>query len=249
MDDRDTFIYGVQPVLEALRAKKKIERIYIARERGAQTEKIRIEAEKQHIKVTPLSKDELSKKAGLQNHQGVIASVVLGGGEAASIAKMLDLARSRNEPPLVLLLDQIQDPQNLGALIRSAYALGAHGVVIPQDRAASVTPAVIRASAGAALHVQVARVVNLKHALRELQEAGVWSAAAVLDGDPAFEARLDGPLAIVIGSEGKGVRPTLADDCDLRVSIPLPGGLDSLNASVAGAILLYEALRQRSRTP
>jgi 23S rRNA (guanosine2251-2'-O)-methyltransferase len=167
-------------------------------------------------------------------------------GREASVSDVLEVARSRGEEPLVVLLDQIQDPQNLGALIRSTYALGGHGVVIPRDRAAQITPAVVRASAGAALHLLVARVTNLKHALSELKDAGVWSAAAVLDGEPAEKARLDGPLALVIGSEGKGVRPTVAEHCDLKVTIPL-ARFDSLNASVAGGILLYEALRQRRR--
>jgi 23S rRNA (guanosine2251-2'-O)-methyltransferase len=246
----DAIIYGVQPVLEALRAKKRIERIYIARERGAKTDRLRAEAEKQRIKVIAVPRDELTKRAGHTNHQGVVAALAEGTeDEDASVSDILEVAKAKGEEPLVLLLDQIQDPQNLGALIRSAYALGAHGLVVPKDRAAQVTAAVVRASSGAALHMKVAQVVNLKHALTELREAGVWSAAAVMDGDPAYASRLDGPLAIVIGSEGKGVRPTLAADCDLRVSIPLPGGFDSLNAAVAGAILLYEAVRQRARTP
>jgi 23S rRNA (guanosine2251-2'-O)-methyltransferase len=145
----------------------------------------------------------------------------------------------------VVLLDGIQDPQNLGAILRSVYALGAHGVVLPTQRAARVTAAVVRASAGAALVVPIAYVSNLKIALDRLVERGVWSAAAVMGGEPLHQAKLAGPLAIVIGGEGSGVRPSLAEKCDLRVGIPLSHGFDSLNASVAAGILLWEALRQR----
>jgi len=133
----------------------------------------------------------------------------------------------------------------LGALVRSAHALGAHGVVIPEQRAAPVTAVTVKASAGATIHLPIARVVNVKHALNELREAGVWSAAAVLGGDPLEKSRLDGPLAIVIGSEDKGVKPSVVEACDMRVAIPLAHDFDSLNASVAGGILLYEATRQR----
>jgi 23S rRNA (guanosine2251-2'-O)-methyltransferase len=242
-----SLVYGLQPVLEALRSGRKISRIQIARDAGGASAKLRDEAARRRVSIQGASKDEITRLCGHGKHQGVVAVLEDDEGrEESSVEEMIALAKSQREEPLILLLDQIQDPQNLGALIRSAHALGAHGVVIPKDRAAQITPAVVRASAGAALHLGVARVTNLKHALTELKEAGVWTAAAVLDGDPADQSRLDGPLAVVIGSEGKGVRPSVAEHCDLRVTIPL-ARFDSLNASVAGGILLYEALRQRRR--
>lgn len=243
-EEKTAILYGLQPVMEALRAEARISRIYLARALGGATDRLRREAEARRVPVVAVDRAALTKRAGHEEHQGVLAEVEVVARDAA-VDEMLTRAANAGEEPLVLLLDQIQDPQNLGALIRSAHALGAHGVILPRDRAASVTPAVVRASAGAALHLPVARVTNLKHAIAELRDAGVWSCAAVLDGEPADGARLDGALAVVIGSEGKGVRPTVAAECDLRVTIPLPGGFDSLNASVAGGILLYEALRQR----
>lgn len=248
MTEKRAPLFGVQPVLEALRSDRRIAQIYLARGEGGATARVREEAERRKIAIRVATKEALTARAGHDRHQGVLAELAIDSELAppdSTVADILEDAKARGEEPLLLLLDQIQDPQNLGALIRSAYALGAHGVVIPRDRAASVTPAVVRVSAGAALHMRVARVTNLKHALTELAEAGVWSAAGVLGGQPVHEARLDGPLALVIGSEGKGVRPTLAAACDLQVAIPLSGRLDSLNASVAGGILLYEALRQR----
>lgn len=254
-------IYGMMPVLEALRGKRHVRQILLARSAGGATHRLVEEAARAGVPITPATKEELTRRLGHAGHQGVLALLERSApqtrdapaaapreGEvapAAEVADMLELARSRGEPPLILVLDHIVDPQNLGALIRSAHALGAHGVVIPKDRAAPVTAAVVRASAGAALHVPIARVVNVKHALAELAEAGVWSAAAVLDGAPLYATRLDGPLALVIGSEGKGVSPSVAGRCDHRVSIPLSAGFDSLNASVAGGIFLYEVLRQR----
>lgn len=288
-------IYGVQPVLEALRSKRKVSRVLLARAEGGMTQKLRDEAASHRVPVADATKEELTRLVGHPGHQGVFAELAanveapgargdegedrsagsklraqerpkevrVGGrrspkqepepiGEIADLGEaevdqMLAAAGEKGEPPLILLLDHIQDPHNLGALIRSAHALGAHGVVIPKDRAAPITAAVVRASAGAALHVPISRVTNLKRALDELRDAGVWSAAAVLKGEPSWSARLDGPLALVVGSEGKGVSPTLAEYCDLKVTIPLPGGFDSLNASVAGGVLLYEVLRQRRK--
>lgn len=243
MNDGRT-IYGVQPVLEALRSGK-TDRVYIARDGGPQTRRIVDAAQQAGVKVVQSSRQELDQRAGADNHQGVVADLDRSEVEFVEVETILDRADAANEPALILMLDGIQDPQNLGAILRSAYALGAHGVVIPKNRAATVTPAVIRASAGAALHVPVARVTNLKHAMDRLEGSGVWTAAAVMDGEPAHRSRLDGPLALVIGSEGNGVRPSLAQRCDLRISVPLASGFDSLNASVAAGILLYEVVRQR----
>lgn len=243
-------IYGANPVREALRAKKGVKTIYVARAEGGATKKIREEAARARVKVVETSKDELTKKVGHDGHQGVVALMEESehaADQEASIQTMLAAAEEAGEPPLIVLVDHVTDPHNLGAILRSAWALGAHGAVIPKDRAAQVTPAVVRASAGAALHLPLQRVTNLKHALDELKEANVWSAAAVLDGEPADRTRLDGPLALVVGAEDKGVAPTVAARCDHRIRIPLARSFDSLNASVAAGILLYEIVRQRQK--
>ncbi len=242
-------IYGANVVREALKAKRPIRSIHVARNEGAATKKLREEASRARVRVVETSKDELTKKVGHPDHQGVIAMVdedeTNGRGEA-TIASMLAAAEEAKQAPLVVLVDHVTDPHNLGAIMRSAWALGAHGVVIPKDRAAQLTPVVVRVSAGAALHIPILSVTNLKHALDELKEANVWSAAAVLDGEPAGSLRLDGALALVVGAEDKGVSPSVASRCDFRVRIPLARAFDSLNASVAAGVLLYEIQRQRS---
>ena len=239
-------VYGVQSVLEALKQGARVDAVYIARAAGGQTERIRAMAKQSGVKVVMLAKDELTKRTGSDRHQGVLALLDTNEVDTVSVAEILSRAASSGRPPLVLLLDGIQDPQNLGACLRTAHALGAHGLVIPKDRAAQVTDTVMRVSAGAALHVPIARVTNLKHALDALVEGGCFTAAAVMDGDPAPSVRLDGAMALVIGGEAKGVRQTLASRCDIRVRIPMIAGFDSLNASVAAGILLYEIQRQRS---
>jgi 23S rRNA (guanosine2251-2'-O)-methyltransferase len=165
--------------------------------------------------------------------------------------ELVALAAAAGEPPLLLVLDGVQDPQNLGALVRSAHVLGAHGVVVPKDRAAHVTPSVVKASAGATEHVAIALVTNLARALEELKAAGVWTVGAVVEpggdeGAAPWEVDLAAPTALVLGAEGAGVRPLVARGCDLRVRIPMAGRVASLNVAAAGAILLYEAARQRS---
>jgi len=238
-------IYGVQPIREAIRAQKRIAVLYLSRAAGGATRQLLADARSAGIRVIESSREDLDGRAPEGRHQGAVA--VLEGDEVeyADVAAILARAEEAGEPPLVLILDGIQDPRNLGALVRSAHALGAHGVVIPKQRAAPITPAAVKTSAGATAHLPIAQVVNVKHALDELREAGVWSAATVLDGDPLDKVRLDGPLALVIGSEDKGVRPSVAEACDMRVRIPLAHDFDSLNASVAGGIFLYEVARQR----
>jgi 23S rRNA (guanosine2251-2'-O)-methyltransferase len=241
-----SFIYGVQPVLEALFGGAAVRVVKVARAEGGRTQEILHAARSVGAQVMDVSKDDLTKRVGTSSHQGVLAELDPRALESIDVDTILDRAAELGEEPLVVLLDGIQDPQNLGAILRSVYALGGHGVVLPTQRAAKVTAAVVRASAGAALAVPIAYVTNLKLAIDRLVERGVWTAAAVMNGEPAHLARLAGPLALVIGGESEGVRPTLAEKCDLRVSIPLAHGFDSLNASVAAGILLWEAQRQRS---
>jgi len=234
-------------VREALAAGTRIERILLHREGSKTTRDLIAEARRRGIAIEELPRRALDDRAGTTRHQGVVALLAESAERAASVGDILERAKSDGEPALVLLLDGIQDPQNLGALIRSAHAFGAHGVVIPKDRAAPLTAAAIKASAGAALHLPIARVTNIKHALDACVVAGLWTVAAATDGDPLESARLDGPIALVVGAEGKGVRPSVAARCDMRVRIDLSRGFDSLNASAAGAVLLYEIVRQRRR--
>lgn len=159
---------------------------------------------------------------------------------------MLELARDKREKPFIIVLDGITDPHNLGAIIRTAECAGAHGVIIPERRAVGLTSAVMKASAGAAMHVPVARVTNIVRAIEELKDAGLWIIAAVQTGSPYDKADLRGPLALVIGGEGSGVSRLVLEKCDIRASLPLMGRTESLNASVAAGILMYEALRRRS---
>lgn len=196
------------------------------------------------IRVEKLPRERLDSLAEGGVHQGVVAE--LRQYAYADLPDLLEAAQEKGEPALVVLLDGIQDPHNLGAIVRSAHALGAHGVVIGKDRAAQVTGAVSKASAGAIEHVPVARVVNLSRALEELKEAGLWTVAADPRGtQELWEAKLDGPLAVVVGAEGAGVRPGVLEHCDFRLRIPMAGKVGSLNASVSAALVLYEICRQR----
>lgn len=241
----DSQVYGVQPVLQVIRGSTPVQRVLIARAEGGQTQRIRELARKRGLKIQEVSREELDRRLPGARHQGVLALLDKSEVLAVPLTSVLEAAHAANEAPLILLLDGIQDPHNLGAIVRSAYCLGAHAVVIEKNRAAPVSAAAVRASAGAALHLPLVRVTNLKHALDELEANDVWTAAAVMNGVPAAQVRLDGPVALVIGGEAKGVRPTVAKRCDLQVSIEVSHGFDSLNASVAAGILLYEIGRQR----
>lgn len=241
------YVYGLNPVLEALRAHPgEIEHLYVAD--GAVPSKAANEvfsrARDAGVRVRKVPREKLSDLAEGGVHQGVVAA--MREFTYADPLELVEAAKEKGEPPLLVLLDGIQDPHNLGAIIRSAHALGAHGVVIPKDRAVGVTGAVAKASAGAIEHCQVARVTNLSRTIEELKEAGLWIAAADPDGkDVLHQARLDGPLALVVGAEGGGVRDGVLKHCDFRLRIPMGGQLGSLNASVSAGIMLYETLRQR----
>ena len=245
----DRFVFGVNPVLEALRAHPdEVERLWVADGQVAKgpAAEILSRAQKAKVRVDRASRERLASMAEGGVHQGVVAE--LKGFEYVELEDLLEAAEQSGRPALVCVLDGIQDPHNLGAILRSAYALGAHGVVLPKDRAAAITGAVAKASAGAVEHVKVARVVNLSRALETLKEAGLWIAAADPEGDRTiWDAPLDGPLAIVVGAEGKGVREGVLGHCDFRLQIPMAGRLGSLNASVSAGLLLYEVARQRAK--
>ena len=249
--ERERYVYGVNPVLEALRAHaERVDRIFTAEGQLAAKAAAEIfsRARDSGIRVERVPRERLAAMADGGVHQGIIAE--LRGFEYVEVADLLEAAEASGRPPLLVVLDGIQDPHNFGAIIRSAHALGAHGVIIAKDRAVPVTGVVAKASAGAVEHCPIARVVNLSRTLEELKEAGVWIAAADPDSkEPLWRARLDGPLAVVVGAEGAGVREGVLKHCDFRLGIPMLGQVGSLNASVSAAILLYEAARQRGTHP
>lgn len=236
-------IEGRRPVLEALRAGMSIERILVAdgaRGLDALLEK----ADERQVPVERVAAERIADLADTPSPQGVLAYVPFP--EPVEWRTLLERARRSGEPPLLVLADGIEDPRNLGALLRSADGAGAHGVIVPKRRASGLTAAAVKASAGAAAHVPVAEVSNMAQAMDALKAEGIWLAGASMDGGRSFwEADLKGPLGIVIGGEGRGLRRLVAERCDFLVRIPMLGSIESLNASVAGALLLYEALRQR----
>ena len=243
--EADGLIEGRNAVTEALRAGTPIDKIFIAR---GETDKtlghIASTARAAGVVVVEADRRKLDYMSATKAHQGVIALAAVR--EYASVEDILSAARERGEAPLLVVCDEISDPHNLGAIIRTAECAGAHGVIIPKRRSAGLTAIVGKTSAGAASWLPVARVANLPATLKELQKAGVWIFGTAADGDKSlYEADLKGPAAIVIGSEGDGMGRLVRESCDFLVSIPLKGRIQSLNASNAAAILLYEAVRQR----
>lgn len=242
-------VYGIHPVLEALRVRAaEVERLLLVE--GALPSRVAGEvlalAQAARVRVERVARESLGELAEGGVHQGVAAE--LRAYRYAELEDLLGAAKKAGQPPLVVVLDGIQDPHNLGAIIRSAHGLGAHGVVLGKDRAAGITAAVAKASAGAVEHLRVARVTNVSRALEELKTAGLWVAAADPKGDtPLWDAPLEGPIALVVGAEGEGVRPGVLGHSDFRLRIPMTAGSASLNASVAAALLLYEVCRQRAK--
>jgi 23S rRNA (guanosine2251-2'-O)-methyltransferase len=242
-------VYGIHPVLEALRARAaEVERLLFVE--GALPSRVAGEvlalAQAARVRVERVAKERLLELSEGGVHQGVAAE--LKAYPYAELEDLLAVAEEASQPPLVVVLDGIQDPHNLGAIIRSAHAMGAHGVVLGRDRAVGVTASVAKASAGAVEHLRVARVTNISRTLEALKAEGVWVAAADPGGDSVlFDAPLDGPLALVVGAEGDGVRPGVLGHSDFRLRIPMAPGSGSLNASVAAALLLYEVVRQRAK--
>ncbi|MFR1050734.1 MAG: 23S rRNA (guanosine(2251)-2'-O)-methyltransferase RlmB [Oscillospiraceae bacterium] len=241
----DGIIEGRNAVTEALRAGTPIDKVYLARgETDAALGHIAAKARERGIAVVDCDRRKLDNMSVTHSHQGVIAVAAVR--EYAEVEDILKAAADRGEPPLIVVCDELSDPHNLGAVIRTAECAGAHGVIIPKRRSAGLTAVVAKTSAGAVSYVPVARVANLTACLKELKEAGVWVFGTAADADRAiYDADLKGPAAIVIGSEGNGMSRLVAENCDFLVSIPMKGQLNSLNASAAAAILLYEAVRQR----
>ena len=243
--EADGIIEGRNAVTEALRAGTPIDKIYLARgETDAALGHIASTARSKGVVVVECDRRKLDGMSRTHAHQGVIAVAAVR--EYASVEDILQRAADRGEPPLVVVCDELSDPHNLGAVIRTAECAGAHGLIIPKRRSAGLTAIVGKTSAGAVSYLPVARVANLTSALKDLKKQGVWifGTAAGASTD-LYSADLKGPAAIVIGSEGDGMSRLVAENCDFLVSIPMKGHISSLNASAAAAILLYEAVRQR----
>jgi 23S rRNA (guanosine2251-2'-O)-methyltransferase len=244
----DERVYGRHPVLELLRGsgRRADEVAVLAGARGPLAEVVAL-ARRAGVKVSFRTRDQLTAMAGSQDHQGVVARVTAA--EYVDVEDLLGVARDRGEPVFLLALDQVQDPRNLGALLRTADAFGAHGVVIPKHHAVGLTEAAARTAMGAVEHVRVARATNMVAALETLKESGVWVHGATLgNGVAPWAADLRGPVCLVLGSEGEGLRPLVARACDVLLTIPMTGGVGSLNVSAAGAVLAYEVSRQRHQS-
>ena len=237
-------IEGRNAVLEAYRAGKPIDRIYILD--GCQDGpimSIKREAKKQGTPVKFVTKERLDQMSETGKHQGVIASAAAY--TYAEVEDILKAARDKGEDPFLILLDNIEDPHNLGAIIRTANLAGAHGVIIPKDRAVGLTAVVAKTSAGALNYTPVARVINLSRTMEELKKEGIWFVCADMDGTVMYDLNLKGAIGLVIGSEGAGVGRLVKEHCDMTAAIPMQGNIDSLNASVAAGVLAYEIVRQR----
>jgi len=242
-------IAGRNPVMEALRAGTMIEKVVIlAGIKGNIIEKIKQMAKRNRVPVVEVGKGKFRELVSDTTTQGVVA--IVGTKEYVEVEDILAVAEQRGEPATVLILDEIEDPQNLGALIRTAECAGLHGVIIPKHHAASVNQTVAKTSAGASEHMPVAKVVNIATTLEELKQKGLWIVGTDGGADREYtDIEYDMPMAVVVGNEGKGMRQLVRERCDFLVKIPLHGKVESLNASVAGALLMYEVVRQRKKRP
>ena len=241
----DGIIEGRNAVAEALRAGTPIDKVFLLKgEVDLPLRQLANQARQQGAVLAEVDRHKLDAMSRTHAHQGIIAVAAVR--EYASVEDLLQAARDRGEPPLLVVCDELSDPHNLGAVIRTAECAGAHGVIIPKRRSAGLTAVVAKTSAGAVSHLPVARVANLPSLLKQRKKEGLWIFGAAADGPVSlYEADLKGPAAIVIGSEGSGMSRLVAETCDVLVRIPMKGKLNSLNASAAAAILLYEAVRQR----
>ena len=244
MEQNEFTIEGRNAVIEAFRAGRTIDRLYVldgCKDGPIMT--IKREAAKQGSQIKYVAKERLDQMSETGRHQGVIASAAAYA--YAEVDEILRRAKEKGEAPFVLLLDGIEDPHNLGAIIRTANQAGAHGVIIPKNRAVGLTATVAKASAGALNYTLVAKVTNLGQTIEELKKEGLWFVCADMDGTTMYELNLKGPIGLVIGAEGNGVSRLVKERCDMCAQIPMRGDIDSLNASVAAGVLAYEIVRQR----
>ncbi len=240
-------IFGFHPVIEALAAgKRTFYKIHTTKQIASKRlDRVVEMARSRGVIVDPVNNEVLKFMTGTQLHQGVCASV--SAFQPAALKEILQAAENKKEAPFIAILDGIVDPNNLGAIVRTALCAGVHGIVVPKDRAAGPTPVVSRASAGALEHALFCRVTNIVKTLDALKSENIWVAGLDMNGDrTVFSADLSGPVAVVVGGEGKGIRPLVKKHCDYLVSIPQKGPVDSLNASVASAVILYEVFRKRT---
>lgn len=235
---------GRNPVIEAFRSGRSVDRVFILDGCSDGPVKTIIkEARQAGAIVNYVKKERLDAMSESGRHQGVIAYVAAY--NYADVQEILDAAAEKNEPPFIIFLDSIEDPHNLGAIIRTANLAGAHGVIIPKHNASGLTATVAKASAGALNYTPVAKVTNISKTIKELKGKGMWFVCADADGDQMYSLNLTGPIGLVIGNEGKGVSRLVKENCDFTASIPMKGDIDSLNASVATGVLAYEIVRQR----
>lgn len=237
-------IEGRNAVMEAFRSGKTIDKLFVLD--GCQDGPVKSivrEAKKQDTIITYIPKERLDQMSETGHHQGVMAYAAAY--DYAAVDDLLKLAEEKGEPPFLFLLDGIEDPHNLGAIIRTANLAGAHGVIIPKRRAAGLTSTVARTSAGALNYTPVAKVTNLTATIEDLKKKGLWFVCADMSGEVMYRQNLTGPIGLVIGSEGEGVSRLVKEKCDMTASIPMKGNIDSLNASVAAGVLAYEIVRQR----
>lgn len=239
------YVEGRNPVMEAIKGGREIDKILIAKgsEQGSINKIIGMAKDKK-IVIQYVERAKLDSMSETKSHQGVIALVTPY--TYKTVDDIIETAENRKEDPFMIILDEIEDPHNLGAIIRTAECVGAHGVIIPKRRAVGLTPVVIKASAGAVEYMNIAKVSNIASTIEELKEKGIWVYGADMGGDQHYYDRdLAGPIAIVIGSEGKGIGRLIKEKCDFLVKIPMAGKVASLNASVAASVMMYEVLRQR----
>ncbi len=246
--DTGEFIVGKNPIMEAIKAGHEIHKLWIGdqSQKGNMTKLIQLAKEK-NVLVQTAPKRKLDQLVGHSNHQGVVASIAAY--EYASIDDLFKQAEEANEQPFFLVLDELEDPHNLGSIMRTADAAGAHGIIIPKRRSVGLTQTVAKASTGAIEYIPVARVTNLARTMDELKKRGLWFVGTDAKGNEEYtETAYDMPVALVIGSEGKGITRLIKEKCDFLVSIPMQGRVTSLNASVAASLLMYEVFRKRSRS-
>ncbi len=244
MEYKELRIEGRNPVIEAFRSGKTIDKLYVLD--GCQDGPVRTiirEARKQKTIISFVTKERLDQMSETHHHQGVIASAAAY--EYAEVEDILEKARAAGEDPFIFILDGIEDPHNLGAIIRTANLAGAHGVIIAKHRAVGLTATVARASAGALNYTPVAKVTNITATMEQLKKEGIWFVCADMSGEVMYRQNLTGPIGLVIGNEGDGVSRLVREACDYTASIPMKGDIDSLNASVAAGVLAYEIVRQR----
>ncbi len=244
MGYQELTIEGRNAVMEAYRAGKPIDKIFILD--GCQDgsiNSIKREAKKHDTLIKYVEKERLDQMSETGKHQGVIAYAAAY--EYAEVEDILALAKEKGEAPFIFILDNIEDPHNLGAIIRTANLAGAHGVIIPKNRAVGLTASVARTSAGALNYTPVAKVTNITKTIEELKKEGLWFVCADMGGTTMYQLNLKGPIGLVIGNEGDGVSRLVKENCDMIASIPMKGDIDSLNASVAAGVLAYEIVRQR----